>query len=299
MSETGNNKTLQIGLGILLLLAIFFGWQWLSTRSDLSELEKIKQQETLAFQTELDSLMGEHNRVKAEYGQLADSLSAKDSIIQANAVEIKKLLDTKWEYLKVKKKLDRLRSVSQNYLKQMDSLYTVNRELKRENAEIKEEFIREQKKNQVLNVEKEKLSTKISQGAMLSVYNVSATGMRDRSGGREEVTDKGKRIEKIKVCFTIAENNLAPAGKKNFYIRIADPNGAILVKGRGDDYTFTYKGEILQYSISGSSDYQNKASELCLYWNKLPMMDKFISGNYHVGIFYEDAMIGETSFNVR
>ncbi|MDO9512271.1 MAG: hypothetical protein Q7J34_10970 [Bacteroidales bacterium] len=299
MSETGNNKTLQIGLGILLLLAIFFGWQWLSTRSDLKEVEGIKDQEKISFQQQVDSLMGEHNRIKAEYGQLADSLSAKDSIIQANATEIRKLLDTKWEYVKVMKKLNRLRTVSQNYLKQMDSLYTVNRELTRENTEIKEEFKKEQRKNETLNRDKEQMATKITQGSMLSLYNITATGMRDRSGGREEATDKGKRIEKIKVCFAVSENILTPAGKKNFFVRIADPNGAILVKGRGDDYTFNYKGETLQYSISGSLDYQNKSIELCLYWNKLPMMDKFITGNYHVGIFYEDAMVGETTFSVR
>ncbi len=50
-------------------------------------------------------MMVEHQRIKDEYGAISDSLFVKDSIIEANAIEIKKLLNTEWEYYKIKKKL--------------------------------------------------------------------------------------------------------------------------------------------------------------------------------------------------
>jgi RPA family protein len=294
-----SNKLMLIALVIMLVLVAFFAWKWMNTNSQLKELVVAKDQEKVELQVELDSLMAEHNRIKTEYGELADSLKAKDSIIQINANEIKKLLDTKWEYGKIKKKLDRLRTVAQGYLQQMDSLYTVNRELVAENQQIKEEFRQEQHKALQLSKDKEELNIKMSENALLSIYSLTATPLRERSGNREEIVEKGKRLEKIKVTFTVGQNKLTPASRKDFYVRIADPSGNIMVKGRGDDYSFTYKGEQLQYSAMGSIEYQNKSAEMTIYWNKLPMQDKFAPGSYAVSVFQGDIMVGETSFKLK
>lgn len=303
MSETKapgtNNRNLTIIIAVLAILAAFLAWKWLGTRSTLSEFTVATEQEKASLRMELDSLMADHERTKTEYGQLADTLRAKDSIIQANAVEIKKLLDTKWEYYKVVKKLDRLRVVAQSYLHQMDSLYTLNRELQAENQQMREEIKTEQRRTQQLTKEKEVLAAKVTEGSAITVYNVTAETLRERSGGREEATDKGKRIEKIKVCYIVAENTLAQPGTRTFYVRIADPNGKILLKGRGDDYSFTFKGELIQYSAAASIQYQNKPVKMCVEYNKLPLQDKFDPGTYHVAVFLGDEMVGETSFKVR
>lgn len=284
---------------VLLVLALFLGWKWLSTRSELHLYIEKAEEEKAQLRQELDSLMVEHERIKAEYGDLADSLMVKDSIIQANAIEIKKLLDTKWEYVKVVKKLDRLRSIAQSYLRQMDSLYTVNRQLQAENQQMREEIMQEQRRAQQLVKEKEQLATKIEESSALSIYSLTAETLRERSGGREEATDKGKRIEKIRVCYIVAENKLAKPGTRTFYIRIADPNGNILLKGRGDEYSFMFKGEQLQYSSSAVLEYQNKATKMCIDYNKLPLQEKFIAGTYQVAIYLDNNIVGETTFKVR
>ena len=95
----------------------------------LKELEAEKEMQRLDFQAEVDSLMKVHNELKESYGELSLELAEKDSIIQADAVEIKKLLDSQWDYNRIKKKLANLQDISQRYVRQMDSLYTVNREL--------------------------------------------------------------------------------------------------------------------------------------------------------------------------
>ncbi len=302
MSETNNNKSRTAVLAMLIIAAliiIVLIWKWLGTRSDLAELAEIKEAEKISMQHQVDSLILEHNRIKESYGQLADSLKAKDSIIQANALEIKKLLDTKWEYGKTKKKLDRLRVITQGYLHQMDSLYTLNRQLMVENEQMREEIQVEQRKARQLTKEKEQLNEKIVAGSAISAFNVSASGIRIRGGKREEATDKGRRIDKIKVSFSLAENVLAAPGKKTVYIRIADPNGKVLMKGRGDDYSFQYKGERLQYSIVEDVNYANQVATVVTYWNKLPLQEDFTEGTYNVSLYLDDTLIGQTSFKVR
>ncbi|HAQ64574.1 MAG TPA: hypothetical protein DCR43_01750 [Bacteroidales bacterium] len=302
MSETNNNKSRIVMLVILIIAALIIVvmvWKWMGMKGELAELAEIKEAEKISMQHQVDSLIVEHNRIKESYGQLADSLKAKDSIIQANALEIKKLLDTKWEYGKTKKKLDRLRLITQGYLHQMDSLYTLNRQLMVENEQMREEIQVEQRKARQLTKEKDQLNEKIVAGSAITAFNVGATGIRIRGGKREEVTDKGRRIDKIKVSFSLAENVLAVAGKKTVYIRISDPNGKVLMKGRGDDYSFQYKEERLQYSIVEDVNYANQVATVVTYWNKLPLQEEFADGTYNVSLYLDDMLIGQTSFKVR
>jgi hypothetical protein len=271
---------------------------WLiSTKSNLRVLQAEKDQQRIGLQMEVDSLISVHNQTKAAYGALADSLVAKDSLIQANATEIKRLLDTEWEYYKIKKKLERLQVISQGYVRQMDSLYSVNRELTEENERIREEVNIERKRNIQLNKAREELSDKVELVAVFKTYNVKAVGMRQK-GSSESETDKVKRVEKIKICFTLAGNNIIPPGKKNIYIRIAQPDRKILSKGRGDEYSFLYKGERLQYSILETIDYRNADQEICVYWDKRDTQD-LQEGIYNVDIYEGDAVIGMVSMTLR
>lgn len=297
VGNKSRNKSLIIIVILLAALALLT-WLYLSTRSRLGSLLEEKEKQRVELQHELDSLITEHNNIKLEYGTFSDSLVAKDSIIQANALEIRKLLDTQYEFYKVKKKLDRLRSISQGYLKQIDSLYTVNQELKAENEQIRSSYQMEQQKSSSLLKDKEALTEKVTMAAVLRAYKITASGVRG-SGDKERITDKAKRVEKVKVCFTLGENPLLSAGAKNIYVRIARPDKIILARGRGDDYSFSYKGEILQYTMRETVNYQNQAMDICTYWINRSAKENLPEGVYVVSVYAEDFEIGQTSFELK
>ncbi|NTW24540.1 MAG: hypothetical protein HGA37_07570 [Lentimicrobium sp.] len=292
------NNPLIIVLVVLIAGLALLAWLYLSTRTRLTNLLEEKEGQRTELQHELDSLITEHNNIKLEYGSLSDSLAGKDSIIQANAVEIRKLLDTQYEFYKVKKKLDKLRSISQGYLKQMDSLYTVNRELKQENEQIRSSYQKEQQRSTSLQKDKEALSEKVNMAAVLKAYKITGLGVRG-SGDKERATDKAKRVEKLKVCFTLGENSLLSAGRKDVYVRIARPDKTIIARGKGDEYSFNYKGEILQYSIKETVNYQNQAIDLCLYWINRSLKDDLPAGVYVVSVYSEDYEIGQSTFELK
>jgi hypothetical protein len=301
VSQPGRKKTNKplIAITIILVLAVAGLLIWLLTlRSNLNELISEKEMQRVELRKELDSLMHEHEQIKVEYGTLSDSLHLKDSIIQANATEIRKLLDTQWEYYKVKKKLDLLQQVSQGYVRQMDSLYRVNQALTEENIEIRQDLQQVRREKEEISHHREVLSEKVNKASILQAYNLSAVGIRERSG-KERETDKASRLDKIKVCFTIGENKIVGPGTKDIYVRIAQPDKLILTKDRSDDYTFMYQGEKLQYSIKKLIDYQNTSMDMCLYWEKSYPEKEIMEGNYHVEIFYEDEVIGHTQFVLK
>jgi hypothetical protein len=295
-----SNNTMLAILIILAIIVIGLIIVLFQTRSNLKNLVTEKEQQRSELKLELDSLLVEHDKVKVEYGQLSDSLQSKDSIIQANATEIRRLLDTEWEYYKVKKKLAQLQVVAQGYVRQMDSLYRVNATLSEENVAIKKDLKDLRKEKEQIENDRKVLSGKVEIAAVLKAINMEAVGLRLRSGSEKEVTtDKVQRVDQVKICFTVGENELATPGKKDIYIRIARPDQEILVKGISDEYSFEYQGERLQYSIMGSIDYQNRALDVCVYWKKEYSSQEMKPGLYHVDIFCENAIIGHTTFTLR
>jgi hypothetical protein len=303
MEKRENNKSslLQIiAIVILALAGIILAVLLMRNNEKLRELEAEKETQRLAFQYELDSLLMEHEAVKIEYGSLARNLQEKDSIIQANAIEIKRLLNTQWEYVKVQRRLDQLRNISQGYIRQLDSLYTVNRELTAENVQIRANYERERVRTRELQRDKETLVEKVEEASVLRAYNISAVAINRRGlNNRETETNRARRVDVIRVCFLLAENSIAQPGIRNIYARIARPDQRILVAGLGDDYSFLYRENVLQYSIMRQVDYNREEINLCGDWINRNVDEPMMPGVYIVTIFAEDYEIGQTSFELR
>ena len=270
-----------------------------SMKTDLQELEAEKEMQRADFQAEVDSLMRVHNELKESYGDLSQELAEKDSIIQADAVEIKKLLDSQWDYYRIKKKLASLQEISQKYVRQMDSLYTVNQELVAENERIREEFQAERRENSNLNRQKEELTNMVNQAAVLKLYNYSVQAVRFKGGSKESNTDRADRAERIRIDFTVAANDLIQPGSKTFYVRIADPTKAIISKGTGDEYAFESNGETLQFTEKIRVNYEGKETPVRAYYTK-PADREFRPGTYFIDVYEQGGkLIGQTSVDLR
>jgi hypothetical protein len=292
-----NNRNLKIIIGVLLLLLIIlFIWSMLQ-RTQLSSLVKEKELEKTDLQRELDSVISEHNKTKQAYGALSDSLKTKDSLIQANAIEIRNLLGTKWEYEKVRKKLARLQIIAQGYVRQMDSLYTINQELHAENEKIRQDYRNEQSKTQALVKDKEELTARVNNAAILKAYDVTATAFKVKGGDKETPTDKASRTDRVRVCFTIGENPLVKSGRKIIYICISRPDNIVVTKTKYD--TFIFEGQTLPYSLREDISYEGKAMNVCVKWNKKDNDKPAMKGTYTVSVYSEDKLIGSGTFQLK
>ena len=301
--KSGKNQTLLYAILAALLVALVFvivlAVKNASIKEDLKELEAEKEMQRLDFEAEVDSLMQAHNALKESYGELSLELAEKDSIIQADAVEIKRLLDSQWDYYRIKKKVASLQEISQKYVRQMDSLYTVNRELVAENERIREEYQNERRQNTNLTRQAEELTNKVNQAATMKAHNCTATAVRFKGGSKEASTDRANRAERIRIDFTLAENDLIQPGTKLVYIRIADPTKAVICKGSGDEYSFISNGEALQYTELVRVNYDGKETPVRAYYIK-PADIEFRPGYYFVDVYEQGGkLIGQTSLELR
>ena len=300
-SEENNKQPIwQYAILLALLAAIIVLIVSLTSKSsDLKQLEAEKEMQRMDFQAEVDSLIRVHNDLKESYGELSLELAEKDSIIQADAVEIKKLLDSQWDYNRIKKKVTALQAISQKYVRQMDSLYVVNRELVAENERIREEYQGEVRKNNNLTKQKEELTNKVNMAAVMKIYNLTANAVYFKGGSKETETNKSNRAERVKIDFTLAQNDLVQAGTKVFYVRIADPTKAVICKGTGDEYAFESNGEMLQYTEKVRVNYDNKEADVRAYYIK-PANVQMMAGYYFVDVYEQGGkLIAQTSFELR
>ena len=298
--KSNNSKIVWIILLVVaVIIAGYFAWDNSSMKKEYDQLAQEKEQMKQQLESELDSLMIEHDMIKQEYGELSDSLLTKDSLIIANAQEIKSLLNYKWEYYKVKKKLDKLRVVARTYVSQMDSLYTVNNELVEENKEIKARYNEEKAINKNLSKEKAQLSDKIVEASVLKAYNINAKAIYLKRSGTEKTTDKARRTDIIEVCFTLGKNVVVQPGQKDVYIRVARPDNKILTPGVAEDYIFEYKGEQIQYSVFEQIAYDNEARPICMRWLKKYEDIEMQEGVYEITVFASGEEIGNTSLELK
>jgi peptidoglycan hydrolase CwlO-like protein len=297
--KTVNTKGYKITIGIMAAVILVLLWMLLFTNEKVkvvtSEKENVEA-ERVELQSEFDSLMYQYDQIKAEYGDLTDSISTKDSIILANAKEIKRLLAKTSDYNRIKRKLNYLRSIQQSYVDQLDSLYTVNHELEQKLDVAQKTIQKEKSRAQTLSKEKEELSQKVEAGSIIRAYNVKGTAYHLKGTKRREVeTMKARRVDRIKICFTLAENPVAEPGKRTVYLRIARPDGQIIRRGDGDEYSFMYDGKKLQFTMKKEIDYTNKMMSMCLKWDKRSD-DPAMKGTYDVSVFMDGEKIGSSSF---
>ncbi|MDL2308717.1 hypothetical protein LJC53_03930 [Bacteroidales bacterium OttesenSCG-928-C03] len=278
-----------IFLGTTIYFA-FFG----TTSTNVEYRKSVDERELL--QLELNDLLVEHEKIKVESGELAVLLSEKDSVIMANAEEIKKLINSQADYNKIKKQLGRLQNIAKEYVEEMDKLYEENKALKEENTQVKETLQQERRRIVTIERDKDDLSKKITTASVLKIYGISSYAVSMKRSGGEVITDKASKTQKLKTTFTVGENSLLEPGPINLYCRIAIPgSGKVLSPSVNDMYSFSYNGEKMQYTSKTTINYTNKTQPVTMYWD-IREGDKAIKGKYLVEIFTEDKLLGETFF---
>ena len=98
-------------------------------------------------------------------------------------------------------------------------------------------------------------------------------------------------MEQFVVNFKISKNVTAPVGEKVISVRIMRPDDDILLKSRGD--VFTYEGKDINYSMKKIIEYDGEEVPVTMYWN----IEEYLSpGTYRVDVFADGNLIGKKSF---
>jgi cell division protein FtsL len=234
------------------------------------------QYEGYKFQVGNDSLLALLNTEQAKVQNLMEELR---TVKVTNAKRINEL----------KKELETLRKIMRNYVIQIDSLNQANEQLTKEKNQAVQRYRQASTEAANLSKELEKQTERVSMASKLDASGISVTPVNSR--GKE--VKKIKQMEQFVVSFRIVKNITAPVGEKTLYVRLKKPDDDILVKNRGN--LFTFEGKEINYSMKRLVEYDGEELPVTMYWD----IEEFLSpGTYRVDIFADGNLIGQKKFEL-
>lgn len=194
------------------------------------------------------------------------------------------------------------KSKYQQLQKEFDANQTIILDLKSKNQELTAENFTKIKeledataKNDQIKQENNKLNKIVEIAKRLKTFNLYADGVK-ASGSKEKSTTKASKVNRIRACFTILDNQLSEKQEKYIYLVIKDPSDKIFTEG---DAKFTLNnGTETQYSLKKNIFYDNKVMDICLQYN-IKQLESLEKGKYKVQIYADGIVIGETSFSLK
>ena len=130
------------------------------------------------------------------------------------------------------------------------------------------------------------LSQVIDEGSILSLKSLTANGVKEKSGGRYVEKERSGATDKIKVCYTVGVNRIAPVGNRTFYVQVVSPNGITL----GD--------KTINYSAVKRFLYERNPVDVCEYISSVTK--KYEGGTYQVYVFDDQLReLGKIDLSLR
>ncbi|WP_299324933.1 hypothetical protein [uncultured Maribacter sp.] len=295
MTETKNNnglKVLTALLGVVLLGTIIYT---VSLYQDKKKTEVVLSKEKELVVEDLNSLKSEYDKAILESNATNEELvSARDNI--AKYIDSVKTMKADIGSLsRYRRQVGVLKAERQQLLKQVDSLTRSNSMISMQRDSTYVELEKQTVFNDSLVVQNTNLAQVVEKGSALNLSKFNVDAVKERNSGKLVSTQRAKATDKFKICFTVADNVIAQAGDREFFIEVLDPQGNVL---GGSNSMTNDNGASITYSKQTGFYFENKSLDVCDYISK-PSGD-FKDGNYMVNV-YDDQLklLGTSKFMLK
>lgn len=247
---------------------------------------------------EKDDLTAQMVELQNDYANLSTANDTLNAELMLEKEKVAQLLErvkqteasNKAKLLKYERELGTLRSIMRGYIKQIDSLNTLNNELRVAAAEAKKEAKQSKTQYENLKTTTEELGKQVELGSIVKGRGMTVIGI--NANGKD--TDRSSRVAKLKTCINLVENSIAKKGPRNVYIRVKGPDGILMTQNPMQ--MFTVAGEEMIYSASREVDYQGDEVEICIYFE---YGEQFTKGVYAVEAFTTEGKLGSADLLLK
>jgi hypothetical protein len=292
MSEQDNNTGLKIALGILAILLIGASSLFFLKNNELNDTKIALNGEISVLDEKLQDKISELNIKISENEVLNEDLLAKrDSLnitlneLRASKASVATLTKYKSRYFQLKKDIKKLYADNER-------LQLANSELSKANDSIVGQLDNQLKLSESLNAQVSDANKIIQSASELSVAALNGTALIIKSSGRQVITNKARRTDKVKVCFSVAENRIAKSGDKTLYVQVLDSKNNVL----GENALIVLNDKTLNYSFKTSFNYNNKVLDICELLEE--PKSGFGKGNYFINVYRSSELIANSSFKL-
>ena len=283
-----NLKKIMYALAALAgVLAGTLAYIWYQKSSLVNDLKIEKEELT----EQMIALQNDYATLSSDYDTINMQLDSSREEVSQLIERIKKTEATNRSKIRqYEKELGTLRSIMRNYITQIDSLNTLNKQLTADAAAARREAAESRRKSEQLSKTVANLTGQVAAGSV-----IKARGIRiEAYNASDKVTDRSSRVVRLLTTLSLVENDLAPKEPVRVYIRVKGPDGVLLTNS--EQRTFTYSGEPMICSASREVDYQGKEVELSIYLNDIT---GYVKGIYTVEAYTEQTLLGTAELMLR
>lgn len=249
------------------------------------------------LQVERDSIQNDLGRLMTDFDNLRitnDTISASLSFERERADSLMGRLkkERSWSLAKIKqyeKEVGTLRTIMRGYIKQIDSLNTLNKQLIEENVSFRKEISSANLRADMAEEKAAELDNKVRVGSVVKARDIRLAALNAKSNPVSRI----RNAARLRTDFALTANELAEPGNRAVYVRITSPDGYVLTTEAMP--TFEFEGERLSYSAMREVDYQNQDLEVSIYYNSTG----FTAGVYKVELYSDGRLIGTAQVSMR
>ncbi len=304
--KSGSNKGLLIAF-ILILAAINLVQLFLNitksttitTQTTTITNNKVKID---SLNIQLDFLIKDLESKKAEIASLGGDTARLGEQIRQLILDKKQLQSTAYNFQKkyndIKDRIDAANRIREDASKEVDRLKIM---LAQQDTIITNQKVTiVQREDTILKITQEKnnLAYKVAIASVLRAENFKVEALNAKGKADTDGEFKAKRIDKLRVSFTLAENLVAEKGGRDVYLRLVEPDGAALfdlANGGGSFKAFNSEKEIF-YTMKQTILFENKGQKVTYEYKKGSVHKP---GKQVIQIYCEGVQIGEGSFLVK
>ena len=222
--------------------------------------------------TELESLKDKNDTMMLKY---------HEAVVMLEQLQREKTYNYE-QLAKYKKEVATLRNVMKGYLRQIDSLNTINSNLQAQNIKYKKEINNAQLRADVAEEKAVELNTKVRIGSVIQASGIRMAAL----NGKSKEVKRIKMAERLRVDFDLTANELAEPGEKSIYVCITGPDGYLLASS--DVILFNFEGSEMRASAVRKVDYENESVPVSIFYDGAA----FTKGTYTVEIYVDGRMSG-------
>ncbi|MBQ8367236.1 MAG: hypothetical protein IJX40_05815 [Alistipes sp.] len=288
-------KGFRLLLGVLVVLlvpAAFFSIRWGLKVKTIEEDYAIVQSARKLFEEQNSMLQRDAESLVAELEDLKDQndtmlVKYQEAVVMLEQLQREKTYNYE-QLAKYKREVETLRGVMKGYLRQIDSLNTINSSLQAQNVAYKKEITTAQLRADVAEEKADELNTKVRIGAVIRSSGIRMVALNNKSKEVRRI----KMATRLRVDFELTANELAEPGEKSIYICITCPDGYVL--SPADMILFSFEGEDMMASAVRKVDYENQSVPVSIFYDGAA----FEKGTYKVDIYIDGRHSGsqETYF---
>ena len=301
-SPRRNSNLIYWLLGIIALLFatnIYFYLKHFETKQQLDTQTVQAKDEKASMQQELNKLEADLTASNNGSQKLTADLQAKDTELKVKIAELKKALRdksiTRVQLDRAREEIKQLQFSVQKYTADIATLTQQNQKLTTENGNLKTNLDSVTQTSTRLKSDNESLQKKVNTASALRTSSIVVTPLKVKSNGTEVDVTRAKKANKIRVTYTLLDNELSAEGSHDVYLQLFDPTGKIETGESSGNFT-TNGGESLQFTTRASINYLKSTKTYNIEW---PKSADLIPGDYKAVLYADGYKMGETTFHLK